>query len=262
MTEILIAVGVVAGLGLIAGLILAVASVVMAVPVDEKVIALREALPGANCGACGYSGCDGYAEAMAHEGAAVGLCSPGGEATVTATSEILGVAGATLAKKAAVVHCKGCADVAKQKLTYHGLPSCGAASKFYGGALACSFGCLGFGDCAKACPYGAITLTDGVAEVNPALCVGCGLCEKACPKALITLRPAETAVAVLCTNKDKGGITRKVCSAGCIGCMKCQKACPSGAITVANNLATIDPDKCTGCGDCVATCPVGCIHNV
>lgn len=260
MTAILWAVGVVAALGLLAGLILAIASVLMAVPVDEKVVALREQLPGANCGACGYSGCDGYAEAMAHDGAAVGLCSPGGDDVAAATAAILGVSGAAVEKKAAVVLCGGCEDATSRKLHYHGIPSCAAANQFYGGDWACTFGCLGYGDCAATCPYGAITVVNGLAQVDKNKCVACGLCTKACPKSLISLLPTQAKGVVLCSNHDKGAVTRKACTAGCIGCMKCQKVCEHDAITVQNNLASIHPDKCTGCGNCAATCPVGCIH--
>ena len=140
MNPIVLAVLIVAGLALAAGLILAVASVVMAVPRDEKAEALRAVLPGANCGACGYSGCDGYAKAMAHEGAKVGLCSPGGAAVAEATANLLGVEG-TLEAKTALVHCGGCEEFAARKLRYSGLPSCAAAAQFYGGDLACSYGC-------------------------------------------------------------------------------------------------------------------------
>lgn len=256
---ILIAVGIVAGLALAAGLILAVASIVMAVPRDEKVEQLREALPGANCGACGYSGCDGYAKAMAHEGARVGLCAPGGAATVEATSAILGVEG-VLEATVAMVHCGGCEEVAARKLTYRGVPSCAAAAQFYGGDLQCSYGCLGYGDCASACEYGAITVENGLARIQPELCKACRLCVKTCPKALITIMPAATRGIVRCSSHDKGAVVRKACTAGCIGCMKCTKVCEYDAIHVENFLASIDDEKCVGCGACAETCPVGCIE--
>ena len=178
MNPIVLAVLIVAGLALAAGLILAVASVVMAVPRDEKAEALRAVLPGANCGACGYSGCDGYAKAMAHEGAKVGLCSPGGAAVAEATANLLGVEG-TLEAKTALVHCGGCEEFAARKLRYSGLPSCAAAAQFYGGDLACSYGCLGYGDCRAVCEYGAITVENGLARIDKDKCAACGLCVKA-----------------------------------------------------------------------------------
>lgn len=164
------------------------ASVVMAVPRDEKAEALRAVLPGANCGACGYSGCDGYAKAMAHEGAKVGLCSPGGAAVAEATANLLGVEG-TLEAKTALVHCGGCEEFAARKLRYSGLPSCAAAAQFYGGDLACSYGCLGYGDCRAVCEYGAITVENGLARIDKDKCAACGLCVKACPKRIISIVP-------------------------------------------------------------------------
>lgn len=258
MNAILIAVLTAAVLALIAGLILAVASVVFAVPKDETVEQLKDMLPGANCGACGFSGCEGYAAAMAHEGAAVGLCSPGGEAVAKATGELLGVSG-TVVKKAAVVHCAGCDGLTEKTLDYRGLRSCAAAMKFYGGGKSCTYGCLGYGDCAAVCDHGAISIENGIAVVNETLCVGCGECVGVCPKSLIAVSADPQAATVKCHNRDKGGIARKVCKVACIGCMKCQKVCESGAITVTDFLASIDPDKCTACGKCIEVCPQGCI---
>lgn len=132
----------------------------------------------------------------------------------------------------------------------------------YGGPDACRFGCMGLGDCATACPAGAICLKDGIAHVDTSRCLGCGLCETICPKKLISMVPQETAAVVMCNNKDKGAEARKACKNACIGCMKCVKTCPNEAITVTNNLAKIDYDKCTGCGLCAANCPTGCLKTV
>lgn len=258
MNPILLAVLVVAGLALAAGLLLAVASVVMAVPRDEKAEALREALPGANCGACGFSGCDGYAKAMAHDGVKVGLCSPGGEAVAAATAAILGVSGQVEAKTA-MVRCGGCEEFTARKLHYHGIPSCAAANQFYGGDWQCNYGCLGYGDCAAVCEYGAISVENGLARIDPGLCRACGRCAAACPKSLIAILPGRARGVVRCSSHDKGAVVRKACSVGCIGCMKCVKVCPHDAVHVENFLASIDPEKCIGCGACAENCPVGCI---
>ncbi|MBQ3069204.1 MAG: RnfABCDGE type electron transport complex subunit B [Clostridia bacterium] len=258
MEAVLLAVVLAAAVALLAGVILAVASVVFAVPKDETVEALKEVLPGANCGACGFSGCEGYAAAMAHDGAKVGLCSPGGEACAAATAAILGVEGNVI-KKVARLRCAGCEEMAPREFTYVGVPSCAAAVKFYGGDKQCAYGCLGYGDCAAVCEYGAITLENGTAVIDETLCVGCGQCAAACPKALIALQERKNTALVRCRNRDKGAQARKVCKAACIGCMKCQKVCEAGAITVESFLATVDPDKCTACGKCVEACPQGCI---
>lgn len=260
MTSVFLAVGIAAALALIAGAILSIASVVFAVPKDETVEALKDVLPGANCGACGYSGCEGYAAAMAHEDAAVGLCSPGGDEVAKATGAILGKDGAVV-KKVAVVRCAGCEELAVRSHEYQGMRSCAAAVSLYNGGKDCSYGCIGLGDCAAVCDRDAITLRNGVAVVDPALCGGCGDCVTACPKALITVLVQNAAPIVKCQNRDKGGVARKVCKAACIGCMKCRKACEAGAITVTSFLAAIDPDKCVGCGKCQEVCPQGCIDG-
>ena len=184
---ILIAVLIVAGIGLIIGLILAIASIVMAVPTDEKVEALTEALPGANCGACGYSGCAGYAKALAEGEAQLGACAPGGEECANELARILGVEAGSVERKVAVVHCMGLTDNTEDKVNYQGVQSC-AAAKVIGSKGQCSFGCLGFGDCAEACPYGAVSVCNGVARINTELCKGCSICVAACPQKIITDR--------------------------------------------------------------------------
>ncbi|MBQ9415153.1 MAG: RnfABCDGE type electron transport complex subunit B [Clostridia bacterium] len=259
MNPILLAVLVAAALAVIAGVILAVASIVFAVPKDEKADALRECLPGANCGACGYSGCDGYAAAMASGEAKVGLCSPGGEEVAKATGALLGVE-ASAVKKAAHVRCSGCDQMAEKSLVYQGVPSCAAAAKFFGGDKACAYGCLGYGDCVSVCQYDALRIENGIAVVDRDKCTGCGMCAAKCPKALIAVSEVKTAAIVSCRSHDKGAVARKACKAACIGCMKCQKVCESDAIHVTNFLAEVDPEKCTACGKCVEACPQHCIE--
>lgn len=145
-------------------------------------------------------------------------------------------------------------------MDYAGIQTCAAASMQFGGDGACSYGCLGFGDCMRSCPYGAISLCNGIAVVNPAACKACTQCVSACPKHLITIVTAPAAAQVGCSNHDKGGETRKQCTAGCIGCMRCVKSCEFGAVTVHEFLATVDPEKCTACGKCAEVCPSQCIE--
>ncbi len=249
----------VAGIGLIAGLLLAFASTVMAVPVNEKEVAVRDCLPGANCGACGFSGCDGYAKAVAAGGVATNLCRPGGAEAAEKISAILGVEAEKAEPVVAFVHCGGKCEINNQKAIYEGLKSCAAEKMLYGGKGACTFGCLGCGDCAKQCQYDAICMVNGIARVDPRKCVGCGMCAKACPNHVISLVPKTEQVVITCPNHEKGAIARKECKYACIGCMKCQKNCAFEAITVVDNLAVIDYTKCTGCGTCAEGCPVGCL---
>ncbi len=250
--------------GAAAALILAIASKIFSVPVDEKAAAIRECLPGANCGACGFSGCDGYAAALSSgEATDAALCNPGGNDAAKAISEILGIEASSVKPVAATVLCRGCDSAAVQKLIYSGVQSCKMAAQAYGGPKECIYGCLGYGDCAKACEYGAISICEGVARINPSACRACKKCLKTCPKGLIEMMPLEEVkAAVLCKNHDKGAQTRKECSAGCIGCMKCVKTCPQGAITINNFCAEVDYEKCTGCGACHSQCPVGAIDLV
>ena len=262
MIDILIALGVVAAIGLLAGLMLALASKFFGIEEDERQKQIRACLPGINCGACGFKGCDDYAAAMARGDAKPNLCVPGAEDTVNALGELLGVEISTPLDFVAFVHCNGNCEATAKRTEYVGYSSCRGASMLYGGPDACTYGCLGYGDCAAVCPVNAICVKDGIAHVDTSLCVGCGLCTKTCPKSIISLVPQDTKTVVMCSNEDKGADARKACKNACIGCKKCEKTCPCGAITVKNNLAHIDYDKCTGCGLCADACPTGCIHKV
>lgn len=264
MNPIILAVLIVSAIGLIAGLALAVASIVMAVPVDKKAEAIRECLPGANCGACGFSGCDGYAAALS-KGVTknTALCAPGGNEVSAQIAEIAGLTAGSVAPSAAVVMCQGFCEKSNTKMIYNGVESCQMAKQLFGGPKECIYGCIGLGDCVRACPYEAIHICDGVARVNPAMCKACKMCVKTCPNSLIRMMPLhEAKAAVLCVNKDKGAVTKKECQLGCIGCMKCVKACEFDAVKVENFCAKVDFNKCTGCGKCTEACPVKCINLI
>ncbi len=261
MNSIIIAVLIVSVIGLLLGLGLAIASAVFAVPVDEKEVAVRGCLPGANCGACGYTGCDGYAGALAKgETTDCSLCIPGGNDTAKAIADVMGLEAGKITPMVAAVMCQGNKMNVEEKLEYSGVHSCKIATQLFGGPKNCVYGCIGFGDCVEVCPYEAIFICDGVARINPDKCRACKKCIKSCPRGLIDLFPLDTTkAAVLCKNHAKGGETRKQCKAGCIGCMKCVKICPVDAVKVENFCATVDYDKCIGCGKCHAECPVGAI---
>lgn len=261
MWEILLPVLVLTGIGLLAGIMLALASMFMKVPTEKKLEEVREILPGINCGACGYAGCDDYAKAVAKDGAPVNRCVPGGTNVARQLSEAMGIPFAAVEERVAFVACKGSYDATGDKMDYQGIRSCKAATLYYGGNTSCAYGCLAYGDCAAACPYDAIDVVNGVAAVEISKCTGCGLCTKACPKGLISLYPADKPVHVACKNHDKGARTRKVCSTGCIGCRKCTKVCPTEAITVEDDTAYIDVEKCIRCGKCRDVCPVGVIET-
>ena len=253
--DILIPAAILAALGALFGALLAVASRVFAVKVDERVPMVREALPGANCGGCGYSGCDALAAAIVEGKASPTACSVAGDAGAEKIAAIMGVTVEKQKPMRAFVLCSGNAELAKNKYLYDGVADCHAAARLGGGAKQCAAGCLGLGSCLSACPYGAISIQNGVALVDIAKCGGCGACTYACPKGLIRLIPRDATYAVACASHAKGVALTSACRVGCIGCMLCAKACEEGAITVTDSLATIDQSKCIACGKCVEKCP-------
>lgn len=226
------------------------------VDVDERESAVRECLPGNNCGACGYAGCDALAAAIAKGEAPVNACPVGGAPVAKQVGAIMGKEAGATDRKVAFVKCKGTCDVTHNQGNYVGIRDCRSAVNSGLNVTECGYGCLGFGSCVAVCPEDAIHVVNGVALVNENKCVGCGLCAKACPKGLIDLVPASRRVRVQCSNRDRGPAVKKACAAGCIGCMLCTKQCEFDAIHVANNLATVDYGNCTQCGKCVEKCPV------
>lgn len=254
-SNILIPAAIFAGLGILLGGLLAVASRVFAVKTDERIEAIAEALPGANCGGCGYSGCAALAEAIVKGDAPANACRAGGAACAEKIGAILGVTVTAQEPVRARVLCSGACGKAKEKCRYEGVQDCIAADRMYGSDKACAFGCMGLGTCVSVCRYGAVSVQDGIAHVDPARCTGCGACASVCPKHLIVLIPATATQVVDCHSADPGAAVRKVCDAGCIGCKICEKSCPAGAVRVTDNLAVIDQSLCTHCGTCAAKCP-------
>ncbi|HIT88600.1 MAG TPA: Fe-S cluster domain-containing protein [Candidatus Coprocola pullicola] len=248
------------GLGVVLGAGLGYAGKLFAVEEDPKLGEVLEALPGANCGGCGFPGCSGCASAIVAGTAPVNACPVGGAAVAEKIGAIMGIEASTSEPTAAFVKCKGTCGVAKEKYTYFGLDDCVMAMQLAGGgSKSCTYGCLGLGSCKKACGFGAIEIIDGVAVVDKDKCVSCGKCVSTCPKHIIELLPAKKKVKVECSSKDNGKGVMAVCSAGCIACKICEKNCPFDAIHVVDNLAVIDYDKCKACGICANKCPKGVI---
>lgn len=246
--------------GLGAGILLTVASKVFHIEVDERVEKIGEALPQANCGACGYAGCGDYADAIVNSNAPTNLCRPGGNESAEKIAEILGITADTVVPMTAVVHCSGDCDTAKTQFDFSGIQSCKAARRFYSGNGMCKFGCIGLGDCSAVCDNNAIVVENSLARVVTTLCNGCGQCAVVCPNNIISVKPKAKAIDILCSSQDNGKATKLACSKGCIGCKMCEKKCPTGAVTVVNNHAVIDYDKCTSCGECKSICPVKAIN--
>ncbi len=213
----------IAGVGLIAAIVLAIADKYLSVREDPRIGLVTAELPGANCGGCGFPGCDGYARALVAGTAPNGACAAGGAACTEAIAKILGVAAVATERQVALVKCCGTREEAIRTGDYNGICDCNVAAMTAGGDKGCPYGCLGYGACANVCPQHAIQIVDGLAKVEKRLCIGCGKCVSVCPRRLIDLVPASATIHVLCNNPDKGPNVRKVCGVGCMDCHLCEK---------------------------------------
>ena len=247
-------------IALIIGIFLGVSAEIFKVEVDEKVVKIRECLPGNNCGGCGYAGCDALAEAIAKGNAAVNQCPVGGSKVAGKISEVMGVSVEGFTKKVAFVHCDGSCVNINKVYEYKGVKDCKVAAMLpNSGEKACKNACLGYGECVKACKFDAIHIVDGVAVVDEDKCVACKACINICPMKVIELVPYGKVHKVKCSNKDKGKLAMDVCKVSCIACGMCERTCTKDAIKVINNIATMDFEKCDDCGDCAEKCPRKCI---
>lgn len=250
------------GMGLLFGLGLGIAAKKFAVPVDERAEAIKECLPGANCGGCGFAGCEAMAKAIVSGESPVNGCPVCNADQIELIAKIMGLEAGAVEKKVAVVRCKGNYEMAGTKFEYEGIMTCQDANLLGGGPKLCAYGCLGLGSCQVVCPFDAITMKDGLPLVNRDKCVGCGACEKQCPRSVIHLVPISSSYHVNCVSQDKGKEVKASCKVGCIGCGLCTKQCEYGAIRLENNHAIIDSSLCTGCGKCSSKCPTKAISNL
>jgi len=249
-------------LGLIAGLLLGYIAKVLKIKVDERVKAIEEILPGANCGACGYPGCSGYASAIINENAPINLCAPGGEEVMRKIAKLLGREAVTTTKKIARVRCSGDTTTVKRTAEYDGITSC-QALEILGGNKECPYGCLGLGDCVDACPFDAIYMgDDGLPHVIEEKCTGCGLCVQACPRNIIELVPATDTMYVKCVSPEFGSNVMKVCKKGCIGCSLCARMVNFQGIKMENNLPVINYSEYKGSEEIAQKCPTKVIKLI
>ena len=247
-------------LGIVCGLLLELAYKKLNVPTDPKVEEISACLGGANCGGCGYAGCDAFAKAVAEGKADSSLCVQVTPERLEQIGKIMGIEVKVAQKRVAVVLCHGCEGIAKPRYTYDGLESCLIASQMAGGPKLCEFSCVGLGDCVKACQFDAITIDKKLAKIDPEVCTGCGACIEVCPRNIIELLPYTQKAIVKCKNTNVARVARSACSSACIGCKKCERTCQHDAIHVVDGVAKVDYATCIGCGDCVEGCPSNCIE--
>ena len=248
------------GIGLVSAVTLAVAEKYLSVPQDPRIGKVTELLPGANCGGCGFAGCADYGRAIVMDNAACNLCAPGGAACANAIASFLGRTAAALEKRAALVLCCGDDAEATRRAAYNGINDCTAAQATAGGDKGCTYGCLGYGTCARICPVSAITVRNGLAKVDKNTCISCGKCVAACPRKIIKLVPAAAEIHVLCSSRDKGPAVKKVCGTGCIACRICTKLA-GGAINMDGFLAVVDYAKPLTNEETIEKCPAKCIRK-
>jgi Na+-translocating ferredoxin:NAD+ oxidoreductase subunit B len=253
-----------AGMGTIFGFVLAFAAKKFAVKSDPRVEKVNEHLAQAHCGACGFAGCEQYAEAVVKDPKiSPSLCIPAGERAALMIAELTGKKAEIIEKRYARIMCGGGLSKAMRKYKYEGVPDCRAAVISGGGDKACIFGCLGYGTCERVCPFDAIRMNaEELPVVDMDKCTACGKCVSACPKRVIELLPANKAVFVACHSKEKAADTSRHCGVGCIACGICIKVCPFDAPSIEKNLSRIDPVKCQVCGICVPKCPTGAIADL
>ena len=271
MSAIISAIALVLVVGLVAGILLSFASKVFAVQEDQLYLDLRAELPGANCGGCGYAGCDDYAHALCNshlagdDSVSCTKCAVGGPDVAAKLASLMGAEAGDVEKQVSVVACNGRPENASPLYLYSDkVSSCKAAKSLYGGSKLCTYGCIGLGDCVSVCAFDAIRVIDGVATVDSTVCTSCGMCIKACPQNLISLKPISAPVIVKCSNRDAGKAAMAVCKTACIACHMCERTCRHDAIHVTkeSNVAVIDYSKCIGCGACAEKCPKKCIHDM
>ncbi len=235
---------------------------------DPRIDEIQAVLPAANCGGCGFAGCRNFAEALVKAETFEGLnCPVGGAPVMAEAAKILGKSAPVVDPLVAVLKCNGTPEQRPRTSFYDGVPDCRIAHNLYLGETDCAYGCLGKGDCVKACPFEAMYMDNntGLPVIIDEKCVACGNCVKACPRNLIELRKKakkDRKIYVACSNCDKGGPARRACKVACIACMKCVKVCKFDAVKVENNLAYIDAFKCTFCRKCVEECPTGSILEI
>lgn len=253
-------------LGFVAAALLGVSSRLLAVEEDPRVEAVVGVLPGANCGGCGFAGCENYAQAVVNDpNVPANLCVAGGEEAGINVGNLTGKSVAAMEPQISFRRCEKVEGKVAVRFQYQGMPSCAAAALLATGQGTdqCRHSCLAHGDCIKVCPFDALYLRDGLIRVNPARCTGCGQCTKACPRNILEVIPRRARVMVCCSSKDKGKVVMEICEAGCIQCLRCKRKCPAGAISIVDGRVHVDQKLCLSYGEeCGQACVEACERHI
>lgn len=262
MSTLLVSIVCIGAVGLVCGLALALGARFLAVKEDPRIAQIQACLPGANCGGCGFAGCQAYAAAIVKGDAPFNRCTPGGVCAATGIAKVMGVSfDGEIEEFVAVVKCGGDDLSAVKKFAYNGITDCAAAAAVAGGDKGCPYGCLGYGSCVRVCPSHAIEIVKGIAKVHSELCIGCGACAQVCPRRVIELIPRSSRVHVFCKSQDNGATVRKYCSKGCIGCRLCLKNAAEGVIIVDGTLARVNHSIPFDGDAALEKCPTKCLRR-
>jgi electron transport complex protein RnfB len=267
MSALISVLAIMGAIGVIFGFVLAFANKKLAVELNPLIHLVEDVLPKGQCGACGFAGCQAYAEAVVlDKDVSPSLCVPGKKAVALRVAELTGKTPEEIEPRFAYVKCASPIATSSKKYIYSGIEDCVAAKLLHSGPKECKYGCLGFGTCVKQCVFDAIELNDqGLPVVDRTKCTGCGKCASACPNNVIEMIPYDAHVGVACNSLDKGAVARKICEVACIGCGLCKKQCPYGAIEIVNNLAVVNSyiciEKCTQMV-CLEKCPTKAIQEI
>ena len=249
LETVLLASAILFGVTLVFATLLGVAKEKLRVEEDPRIALVNEALPAANCGGCGFAGCADFAKAVVEQRAECTGCPVGGSKTAERIAQILGVEVVRTYPYRPVIHCRAKRSDKLGIVPYEGVASCVEAN-VVGVTQGCTYGCLGYGDCVRACAYDAMRMEEDLPVIDYDKCTGCGACVRACPRNIIEQIPfkQERMLVIACANKEPVKCVKAVCKVGCIGCGLCQRLF-ADLFRVENNLAYLNYDNYTGEND-------------
>ena len=264
MTDVGLAAALMGGLGLLFGIILAVAYRFLRVEEDPLLGEVAEMLPGSNCGACGQPGCNAFAEKIVSGANPPSGCTVASAELIEQIAELLGVDAGGAVKNVARLHCAGGDSRGHQMAAYAGYDGCRAAHIVSGGGKECAWGCLGLSDCDAACKFDAIVMNeDGLPVVDPELCTACGDCVEACPRDLFEILPLDVPLVVQCSAPLAGDKAMEICDVACDACGRCAQDAAPGLITMKNSLPVVDYENgAEASPKATLRCPTGAIQWV